>query len=112
MIEEENKPPKLPGQDDRTYITKPMNHKGRFNAVLPQFGKDRNILLGSRDPVPLTTQEEYKEPPSFLTNVEDVRQGQKRFRTMFPDVPVKKGSTDSNTVKKITFTFPPVKPGF
>lgn len=112
MIEEEYKPPKLPGQDDRTYITKPMNHKGRFNAVLPQFGKDRNILLGSRDPVPLTTQEEYKEPPSFLTNVEDVRQGQKRFRTMFPDVPVKKGSTDSNTVKKITFTFPPVKPGF
>lgn len=112
MIEEEYKPAKLPGQDDRSYMTKSMKHKGRFNAVLPQFGKDKNILLGSRDPPPLTTQEEYKEPPSFLTNMEDVRQGQKRFRTMFPDVPVKKGSTDSKAVQKITFTFPTVQPGF
>ena len=112
-IDEEYKPRKLPGQNDRTYVSKPyQHHLGRFSAVLPQFTKDMNILLGHPDPTPISIQEEYHDPLIASKEHSDLKPGQKRFRTVFPDMPVLKGSTDSNTVKNITFTFPPVKPGF
>ncbi|OHT08723.1 hypothetical protein TRFO_04813 [Tritrichomonas foetus] len=110
-IEEEYKPAKS-WVDDRVYETKPVKHLGRFNPVLPQFKKDQNILLGAPDPTPLTVQEEYHDPLLNRDNQPELKPGQKRFRVVFPDCPPKKGSTDSLAVKKVTFTFPPVKPGF
>lgn len=111
-IEEEYKEQILPGQNNRTYETSSKKHLTRFNAVLPQFTKDKNMILGQPNPTPLTVQEEYHDPQALLTNIQDIRQGPNRFRTVFPEIPIKKGSTDSVTVKKITFTFPPEQPGF
>jgi hypothetical protein len=105
-VDEEWKPP-LGGTGPKVFLTSGVPHPRCFKTVSPPAMKHDCFIRTETDPPPLTVQEEYHDPEITIKDAFKLKQSQKRFAAVFPNHRVKKGCTDSMTVRNLAPTFPP-----
>ena len=90
--------------EKRNYVTKPLKHKQRFNPCIPPISKEDSILLGHKEEPPISISEPYKENKVITTPRIN---GKPRFTNQYHS-PMKKGETNSKTVKKLKENLPKI----
>jgi hypothetical protein len=110
-VDEEWRPP-LQGIGPKVFLARGIRHSRCFRTMSPPAMKHDCFIRTETDPPPLTVQEEYHDPEITIKDAFRLRPSQKRFSAVFPNHRVRKGSTDSMTVRNLTPTFPPTPTGF
>ena len=109
-IEEQWRPPFLPGQEPTHFVTKGLEHNQLFSSVITPAKKGETIVRGQREEPSLLIQEAWHEKRVNMKDDFKPKKGH-RWQTIFPDK-LQLGATDSMFVKKLPPTFPSVNPGF
>jgi hypothetical protein len=104
-IEEEWRPP-IKGTGPRTSVLPVVPGRDVFHQDVPPASKFDCFVRTQKDNPPLTVQEEYQNPPVQPLIGKPPTRGHQRFTAVFPQLPTRKGATDSMTVRKLRPTFP------
>lgn len=83
--------------EKRNYVAKPMKHTKRFYGVVTPVKKNEPIRKGQIERPPLTLEEPYVDHVKKQSNQ---IQGKPRFENIYR-TPIRKGDSDSLTVRKI-----------
>jgi hypothetical protein len=103
-LEEPWKPP-IHGTGPRSYAIPGVAGRRVFCADIPPGKKNDCLLRNSHEEPAIRIQEEYRDPPVIDKLLPPPTRGHKRFHSVFPNSPPKKGATDSHTVRRLRPTF-------